>query len=278
MTAAEAGTGTETGTGTVAPATDGSTLTLLKAIVYKQFILLVRYPVNTLSQLLSIYLIFGVIFFGGSAVAGQALTDSLEGIIVGFFLFTTVIVAYSGLSWSVTREAQWGTLEQLFMSPYGFGRVMWLKMCVDVAFSFLWGGVMLGLMLLTTGRSLTVDPLTVLPLLVLTIASAVGIGFVFAGLAVLYKRIENAFQLVQYGFIALIAAPVGQYPLLQFLPVTQGSHLLQTAMREGTPLWALPAGELGVLVGTAVVYCLAGYLVFGRAVDRARRLGVMGQY
>lgn len=259
-------------------ARQGTLITLLWAIIVKKAILLIRYPVNTLSQMVSIYLIFAVIFFGGRAVAGQALTDSLSGIIVGFFLFTMAIVSYSGLSWSITREAQWGTLEQLYMSPYGFGRVMILKVCVDVAFSFLWGALILVLMLLTTGKTLSVDVLTILPLIVLTLASAVGIGFVFAGAAVLYKRIENAFQLVQYGFIGLIAAPVHEYSLLRFLPVSQGSALLQTAMREGTALWNLPATELAVLVGTAIFYAGAGYLIFLKATDRARRLGVMGQY
>lgn len=259
-------------------ARQGNLLTLLWAITVKKAILLIRYPVNTASQMASIYLIFAVIFFGGRAVAGQALTDSLSGIIVGFFLFTMAIVSYSGLSWSITREAQWGTLEQLYMSPYGFGRVMILKVCVDVAFSFLWGALILVLMLLTTGKTLSVDVLTILPLIVLTLASAVGIGFVFAGAAVLYKRIENVFQLVQYGFIGLIAAPVHEYSFLRFLPVTQGSALLQRAMREGTALWNLPTAELGVLVGTAVFYAGLGYLIFLKATDRARRLGVMGQY
>lgn len=258
--------------------TDGSWLHLLRAIVAKKAILLIRYPVNTFSMIASIYLIFAVIFFGGTAVAGQALTDSLSGIIIGFFLFTMTIVSYSGLSWAITREAQWGTLEQLYMSPYGFGRVMILKVCVDVAFSFMWGALILALMLLTTGRTVSFDVITILPIVVLTLASAVGIGFVFAGAAVLYKRIENAFQLVQYGFIGLIAAPVHEYPLLRFLPVSQGSALLQEAMREGTALWNLPTTDLGVLVLTAVVYAGAGYLVFLRATDRARRLGVMGQY
>jgi ABC-2 type transport system permease protein len=258
--------------------TEGSWFALLRAIVAKKAILLIRYPVNTLSMILSIYLIFAVIFFGGRAVAGQALTDSLSGIIVGFFLFTMAIVSYSGLSWAITREAQWGTLEQLYMSPYGFGRVMILKVCVDVAFSFMWGALILALMLLTTGRTLSVDVITIIPIVILTLASAVGIGFVFAGAAVLYKRIENAFQLVQYGFIGLIAAPIHDYPMLRYLPVSQGSALLQQAMREGTALWNLPTMDLGVLVLTAVVYSSAGYLVFRRATDRARRLGVMGQY
>lgn len=253
-------------------------LNLLYAIAKKKVVLLVRYPVNTLSQLVSIYALFAVIFFGGSAVAGPSLSESLSGIMVGFFLFTAAIVAYSGLSWNVTREAQWGTLEQLFMSPLGFGTVVSLKVVVNVVYSILWAGIVLAMMLVTTGQSLALDVLTVGPLLVLALASAVGIGFVFGGLALLYKRIENAFQLVQWGFIAFIGAPVGQYELLGWLPLAQGSYLLRRAMEGGVRLWEFPTADLAVLVVTSVGYLAFGYYCFDRAQRRARRQGVLGHY
>lgn len=255
-----------------------SHLVLLEAVFRKQLTLMIRYPVNTISQLVTIYAIFAVMFFGGQAVAGAALDDSLGGIIVGFFLFTMAIVAYSGLSWDITREAQWGTLEQLFMSPYGFGHVMAVKVVVNVFMSFLWGSVILLLMLVTTGETLSIDLVTVLPVGILTLASAVGVGFVFAGAALLYKRIENAFQLVQFGFIGLIAAPVSSTPVLKWLPLSAGSHALQRTMRQGVRLWELSPDILFALVVTAVVYLGLGYLVFQRAQVRARRKGLMGQY
>ncbi|PSQ49294.1 ABC transporter [Halobacteriales archaeon SW_6_65_15] len=253
-------------------------LTLFRAIAKKKVVLLVRYPVNTLSQFVSIYALFAVIFFGGKAVAGPALTDSIGGIIVGFFLFTAAIVAYSGLSWNMTREAQWGTLEQLFMSPLGFGTVVSTKVVVNVLYSILWSAFILALMLVTSGESLALDVLTVGPLLVLSLASAVGVGFAFGGLALLYKRIENAFQLVQWVFIGFIGAPVGRYELLGWLPLAQGSHLLQRAMRDGVRLWEFPASELGLLVATALGYLALGYLLFHRAQRRARHHGVLGHY
>ena len=43
----------------------------------KRFILLVRYPVNTLSQIGTIALVFLVIFYGGRAVAPAAISDTL---------------------------------------------------------------------------------------------------------------------------------------------------------------------------------------------------------
>jgi len=244
----------------------------------KKLLLLVRYPVNTLSRIGTLLLVFGVIFFGGQAVAGAAITDSIEGIIVGYLLWTMSVAAYSGLSWGVAREAQWGTLEQLFMSPFGFGPVMAVKTVVNVLESFLWGAVTLLVMMAVTGRWLAVDPLTVVPIVVLAIAPAVGIGFVFGGLAIRFKRIENAFQLVQFLLIGLIAAPVGQYPLLRWLPLAQGSKMLRTAMQDGVPIWAFPASDLGVLVVTAVGYLAAGYASFHYCQRWARREGVMGHY
>jgi len=255
-----------------------SLLALIRVVLHKQFLLLVRYPLNTASQFATIFAFFLVIFYSGRAVAGASLTDSLDGLIVGFFLWTMATVAYAGLSWNVTREAQWGTLERLFMSPHGFGRVMGVKTGVNILLSFLWGGVMLALMMAVTGRILAVDPLTVVPLLLLTLGSVVGIGFAFAGLALVFKRVENLFQLVQFAFVGLIAAPVGEIPALRLLPMSHGSYLTSQAMAEGIPLWGMPAWELGLLLATSISYLLAGYACFHLAQRRSRREGLLGQY
>jgi len=251
---------------------------LVSVVFKKQLLLLVRYPVNTATRFATIYLFFLAIFFGGQAVAGAELTESLDGIVVGFFLWTLATVGYSGLAWGVTREAQWGTLERLFMSPHGFGVVMGVKTLANVALSFLWGAILLAAMIATTGRTLWIDPLTVVPLVLLTLASVVGIGFVFAGLAIVYKRVENVFQLMQFGFIGLIAAPIGSYPGLRLLPVSHGSYLIQHAMQDGVRLWEIPAWELGLLVATATAYLVVGLVAFTLLHRRARRLGVMGHY
>jgi ABC-2 type transport system permease protein len=164
------------------------------------------------------------------------------------------------------------------MSPNGFGLVMVTKMVVNVVLSFLWAFTLLLVMMLLSGKWLTVDPLTVLPLGLLTLASISGIGFLFAGLALLFKRIENVFQLVVWGFIGLIAAPAGTYPALKLLPVSHGSYLLRRAMKDGVRLWEFAPAELGLLVATSTVYFLAGYYCLSRAQLRARRKGLMGQY
>lgn len=256
----------------------GEYLRFFVASLRKTFILLVRYPVNTISQFGTIVIFFLLLFYGGRAVAPATLADSLSGLIVGYLLWTLALTAYSGLSWSITREAQWGTLEQLFMSPLGFGRVMAIKTVVNLLESALWGVATLAIMLLVTGRTLALDPLTVVPVTALAVAPAVGIGFVFGGLAIRFKRIENVFQLLQFVFIGLIAAPVGQYPVLKWLPLAEGSHLLRRAMADGVSITAMDPSDLGVLLVTAVGYLLVGYVVLQYCQRWARREGVMGHY
>ena len=219
-----------------------------------------------------------MIFFGGQAVAGAELSDSLDGIIVGFFLFTLSSIAYQELAWNLTREAQLGTLERLYMSPHGFGSVIVVKTVVNLVLSFFWGAIILLVMMLMTGRWLTIDPLTVIPLVVPTLASVVGIGFLIGGVALIFKRIENVFQIIQFAFIGLIAAPAGSVEWLKLLPLAHGSYLTRRAMTGGVQLWEFPVADLALLVGTTTFYLLVGFYCFHRATQRARREGLLGHY
>lgn len=255
-----------------------SLVALFRVILKKQLVLLARYPVNTASMFLTLLSFFLIIFFGGRAVAGPALTGSLDGIIVGLFLFTLSITAYSGLARNVTREAEWGTLERLFMSPHGFGTVMVTKSVVNVGLSFLWGFTTLAAMMAISGRWLRLDPLTVVPLVSLTLLSVLGIGFFFAGLAVVFKRVENVFQLVQFSFVGLIAAPVEELPALRLLPLTHGSYLTRVAMQDGVGLGEFPRSEIALLVATSFVYLGVGYYGFQRSTLKARNEGLLGHY
>jgi ABC-2 type transport system permease protein len=251
---------------------------LARAVAYKSLILRVRYAFNTVTNLFTIYVFFALLFFGGRAVAPQAITNSLTGIIVGFFLLLMATVAYSDLSWELVREAQWGTLEQLYMSPLGFRRVVFLKTAVNILVAFAFGAILLALMLVTTGTTLALDPLTVVPLGILALGPAVGVGYVLGGLALLFKRVENVFQIVQFSFVGLVAAPVDAYPLLKLLPLALGADLLRSAMGEGLRLWQLPATDLALLVVEAVVYVAVGHVVFGWLARRARAGGKLGKY
>lgn len=251
---------------------------LLKAVVHRDLLIWVRYPVDAALGIFMGVFFFGLMFYGGTLVAGQAIADSIEGLVVGYFLWTLSIGAYSGVTNDVRSEAGWGTLERHFLTPFGFGPVILAKAVAIVFRTFLTSAVVLAVMLAMTGTTLSLHLPTVLPVAALAIATALGLGLAMGGLSVLYKRIGNVVNIFQFALIGLISAPVFDIWWTQYLPLAQGSAMLQQAMRRGVRLWEFDPAALAVLVGTAAFYLGAGYLAFGLATRRARRLGVLGDY
>ena len=251
---------------------------LARAVLYREAVLFVRYPANAIGGIVIAVFFFGVLFYGGRMVAGRALTDSIEGIIVGYFLWTLSVGAYSAISSDIGSEVQWGTLERHVMTPFGFAPVALLKGVAKLVRTFLTSGIVLGVMLAVTGTALELNVVTIVVVAGLSITSVLGLGFAAGGVTLLYKRIGNWLNLLQFGFVVLVSAPSLDLPWLRVLPLAHGSGLLQRAMLDGTRLWEFPLADLGLLVAVAAGYLGAGYLVFQHATRRARRLGVLGDY
>ncbi|MEZ3143631.1 ABC transporter permease [Halobaculum sp. MBLA0143] len=253
-----------------------ATYAMVRVIFGKQLVLLKRYWINTVSNVATSYVMFLLLVFGGRAVAPTTLGESLAGLIVGFFLWSLSFSAFQGPANTISTEASWGTLEQLYASPHPFRRVVGVEVASSVLFGFLTSLLLLAAMTLTAGISLAFDPLTVVPLVVLTLLPVAGMGLAFGGLALVYKRISQVFLLVQ--FLLLVGIAARGSVLTWAIPLNLGSRLLTTAMSEGVGLAGLPPVALGVLVVKAVGFPLAGGVAFAVAVRAARRRGVMGHY
>jgi len=251
---------------------------LARAVLYREFLIFLRYPANAIGGIVVAIFFFGVLFYGGQLLVGRALTESLEGIIVGYFLWTLSVGAYSSVSNDIGSEVQWGTLERHITTPFGFAPVALLKGVAKIVRTFLTSTIVLVVMLVLTGTTLRIEPLTVVSIAGLAITSVLGLGFAAGGVTVLYKRIGNWLNLLQFGFIVLVSAPVFDAPWTRLLPLAHGSALLQRAMVDGTRLWQFSLPDLALLVAVAVGYLVGGYLVFHVATRRARRLGVLGDY
>lgn len=249
------------------------------AIVYRHLIELKRYAFNTLSSLVTVYLVFLLMFFGARLLAGgeAIFGDTLEGLIVGFLVWTMAIVAYSELSWSLMREAQLGTLEQLYMCPAGF---RWVILCWaggTFLTSLVFSAPILMLMMVTTGRYLRLDIPSLIPLLLLTVAGVYGIGLAMAGLALVFKRIQAAFQILQFVFVAFLFAP-SEPTWAKILPLNWGTELIGRVMVREVRLVEMPGVDLLILLTNALGWFAFGVLVFGLLERTARRRGLLGHY
>lgn len=248
------------------------------AILRRDVILMLRYPVNSVGGIATAILFFVMILWGGRTVGGEQFDNALGAIIVGYFLVTMSITAYQSLANQVTTEASWGTLERIYMSPVGFGRVMVLMATSSILFSFFWGFVILLIIIVLSGESIVIHFGSVSVVVFFALLSILGLGLIFGGAAVRFKRISNIFNLFQFLFFALVAAPVQQYPLLKALPLAQGSFLLQRIMNDGHRIWELAPTEVGILVTVGLVYFLVGYVIFQAMTYWSRQAGVMGHY
>lgn len=251
---------------------------MLKAVISRDLLIWLRYPIDAVLEILLIIILFGVLFYGGTLVAGQAISNSIEGLIVGFFLFTFANLAYQGLTSAIGSEASWGTLERHYLTPFGFGPVMFAKAIALMFRRFLTSSIILAVILVMTRTRLNLPLLTVVSVATLAIASVLGLGFATSGLGVLYKRIDAVNSLLGFGFVGLIAAPVFDLWWAKFLPLVQGSALLQRSMKNGIRIWEFDSVALALLLVVAVFYLTIGYVVFSLATRRARRLGTLGDY
>lgn len=253
-------------------------LNLCYGIFKKEYVLLKEYPIDTIGGVIGMYALFLLIFFGGSAVAGNRIGDALGAIVVGYFLLMMATISFQEMADAITEEAQWGTLERLTMSPFGIGQVASFMALAKLATSFVWGGSILVLMILTTGYSLSIDLVSVIPIVALSLSTTLGLALLMSGASVLFKRIDSVRKLIGLLFVGFVAAPVNQYPILKALPLVQGSHLLQQVMDGGYAIWELPATELVILFGVGVGYYALGYLALLWFTNEAKRRGVLGHY
>lgn len=251
-----------------------------RGILRRNLVTMRRYMFNTLSSMATLYIVFLMLFFGARAVAGAdfALSGTQDGLIVGYFIWSLAIFAYSELAWGLSNEAQQGTLEQLYLSPFGFRFVNACNVVSNLSITLLLNLLLLLAAMATVGRWLTIDLVSLLPVLVLTLVGVVGFGFAIGGLALVFKRIQAFFQVVQFVMVAFIAAPWSTIPWARYLPLAMGNHLARQIMSDGVRLWQLDRGDLVVLLVTSLAYLGLGLAAFGLAEGAARERGLLGQY
>lgn len=252
---------------------------LFLGVLKKNLIEMKRYFFNTLSGLVTVYLLFLLLFFGGKTfIATPDFGSTLDGLVVGFFLWTFTMDIYSVLSRSLIKEAKWGTLEQIYMSSQGFGWFAFSQLVSDFFITIVINVGFLYAMMATTGRFLQLRVASTLPLIVITLISIVGIGYFLGGLGLVFKRVEASFQIFQFVFAALVMIPIESFPLLKFFPLAFGADLIRKVMIDGTPITHIPLEDLGFLVVNSGGYFLIGFVSFKYFEKVAKRKGLLGHY
>ncbi len=254
-------------------------LILLQAQVKKEFILLRRYFFNFLGGFATLYVVFLLLFLGyrGLAAGTDMYGTGLGNLIVGYMLWIFAMTIYQDISYHLFNEAREGILEQLYMSPFGYIRVTAFRLIAGLVLNFGMAFLILMAMMLSTGRYLNLDLISLVPLIILLLVPIAGLGFILGGLQILYKRIQSILQIVQFLLVGVVVAPIN-LGWTVFLPGTMASHLVRQVMVEEAFITALPWTQFLMALVMAVFYLLLGLAIFKLCERRAMISGRLGQF
>ena len=197
---------------------------------------------------------------------------------MGFWVVSLVNVAFERTGTFVATQAMVGTLEQLYLSLCSFGSILVASLLVGILTIVLVTVPLLLLLMLTVGRWLYADPLTLVPLVAAIVTQAYAIGLCVGALALIHKRVQGVYQAVLLLLLICIAAPRDLSPLVRVLPLNGAWQLLRVAMSDGRPVWELPLTDLALVTVQTGVLLAISWAVFRWCERLARVRGLLGQY
>ncbi len=254
---------------------------LLAAESKRTWILYRRYPLEMFVGILMMGVTFYALLLGAQYLAGpvQQFGDRLDAVVLGYGLWMLVLMSMNRIALLLQGEAQTGTLEQVYLSPFGPVRVMLTRAVAGLGLSLTLSVGILLLMLQLTGRHLSFPAITLLPLGTVVLASY-GLGLTLGALALLYKRVQEMMRLFQLGILALVILPVEQLEgparwAGMLLPVAPGAGQLRDLMARGLPF---DPGFFGLTLLNSTGHFLLGMGLFLVADRAARTRGLLGQY
>ena len=265
---------------------------LFLAELKRSWIIFIRYPSEAVTGIVTLTAIFLALILGVRSVVGGGVStaqfgNNLDALIVTYILWSMSLFALGDMAWTIQNEAQTGTLEQLYLSPFGPKLVFLLRAVADLLIQIVMIAAVLACILLITGRRLHFS-LVVIPLVGTILLGTYGLGFMLAGMTLLFKRIQNVIQLSQFVVLFLVAVPVERWqPPLQWLgdliPLAPGAGLLRqtmapSALAQLSTRATFDPLQFGLAVLNGAGYFALGLLIFRLADKVAKSRGLLGGY
>lgn len=257
---------------------------LFKVSLEKTFKELKRYKFNTISNVLFFYVLFMGMFlgmqgFGASlGVSSADMADSLEGFIIGYFLWTIIIMSFADIAYNVIDDANKGVLEQLNMSNINLSQILVVRSMANLLVNLLISIGLLFIIMYTTNNWIELKIFSTIIPICIGIFSIFGIGLICGGLALIFKKIQTLLNLAQFFLIGLVTVfPENKFTsgLIPFNYVAGKIFFIVIGENSFVDLSVL---DYGIMIGNSIFYFAIGLLVFNQCVKIAKKKGLLGQY
>lgn len=218
--------------------------------------------------------------FAGIQFFGNPDTQDLntQYVIVNYIFWFLAIMVLNNIGWQIINEAMRGTLEQLCMSPMGIWRIMVTRLVASTVINFT---ILIGLLYVTmmiTGQWLNIDVVTIMPILILTLMSMFGVGFMIAGISIIFKQVQAFLQVLQFILAFLTFIPLSASPLLAYLPFVKGVDLVRSVMIHEASIRNISWVDFAILGWNAIMYVGLGIAFFSYCERIAMKKGLLSQY
>ncbi|MCX8058915.1 MAG: hypothetical protein N3A58_05830 [Spirochaetes bacterium] len=249
---------------------------LFKAELMKYILELKRYFFNFIFNVLIISAIFLAFLFGIKFVtAGNIDYKNLDSFIIGYILWLIILDSFASISYAVSNDMQRGTFEQLFLCKYGIEIVYLFNLILNIVYTIFLSLIVLYFFMFISGRWIKIPFSKIILPLFLSIPSVWGLGFIFAGFAIIYKKISSFLNLMQFILIIFVSLPAYPLNFFSFLPFTAGASTIQGIINNNmsfSALWYL------FLLIISVLYFSMGIIIFKKFLKKGRKLNLLGQY
>ncbi|GAP98640.1 ABC transporter permease [Leptolyngbya sp. NIES-2104] len=240
-----------------------------------------RYAHEIFGGVIALTVTFYGLFLSVGYIAGGTVRfgDRLDAVIVGYILWSLIIFIMNGVNATLQREAQVGTLEQLFISPFNVRKTLLLRAVSDLVFQFVVIGIVLLFIMAITGRWLAFSPVLVLPLITV-ILGAYGLAFAIGSLTLIFKTAQQLAGILNFSLLFVLTIPTETWTGLQrylgyLIPMTTGAGVMRDLMARQSGLdWV----ALGAAFLNGIVYFAIGMVLFRWSERETKRRGKLGGY
>jgi ABC-2 type transport system permease protein len=254
---------------------------LFLAEIKRSWLLLSRYAAEALGGIVATTFVFYGLFLSSQYIAGPTAVfgDRLDSIIVGYILWTLMLFIMGDVAGGLQDEARTGTLEQMFLTPYGAARVFVIRAIGSLTIQLTLNIIIVVAIMWVTGSKLAFPPILVPPF-VTALLGAYGLAFAVGSLTLVFKQVQQLLSILQFGLLLLLAAPTetwtgGLRIVGWLLPIAPAAGLLRDVMARGLPLDDM---RMAIASVNGIFYFALGILLFRWAERLTKRQGKLGGY
>jgi ABC-2 type transport system permease protein len=199
---------------------------------------------------------------------------SFEYLAPSFMALTVITGALNGVSTAISREKEQGTMDGLLVAPIPRQAVILGKIVAQTTRGLIQGFLILGLSMLLFGVVIYGSPVTMLLVMVLGVASFIGVGIIMTSLAPEQETAQMMTTLLQFPmmFLSGILFPINQLPVaVQYIGKAFPLYYAADALRKVVILNAsvnIIMPDLLVLLAYSIVTMTIAVPIFNRAMAR----------